>query len=484
MISNNNDIRNLSKDLLAAVRGVMEGKTNKHGHDVVGKETADIDNDGDTDKSDKYLHNRRNKIAASMKKEEVAVDTVIEEDAEQLDELSNKTMISYRTKAEAQIAEKKKGKVSAARKAMKEKRMAGSGMAAKKIQKRSDDEFQEHKDVTDAVTAHVKSVAPKILGKHGFKKVIDNEKKSIFMKADNNAGVVHTVKLHKTDGNHKHHVSSYSTTTGWQSTDDRHDADDWMHSGFKRMADVENHKKAGELRYDNHIKKQVDYHTERGLKESKDEVIANELNESTMSAPERYNHYHDSINGLLKSITGHMKTSKTAAMATKMGNHKGIHWGHVGDLAHVHGELADLHDRLARSGEYKIAQNEAVRKEVETVSEDVELTAEEQAAIDAIFAGMEDGTLDEARGRPRKKPLPASEQEEPEPRQHIMQQLQRAKLSMQGSAKVKFKDGTTHDINGRHAASLLDKYAGMKPHEKEDFQKIIGQSHEGLKSKL
>lgn len=92
MISDNNDIRNLSKDLLAAVRGVMEGKTNKHGHDVVGKETADIDNDGDADKSDKYLHNRRNKIAASMKK----VDTELEEDAEQLDELSKKTLVNYR----------------------------------------------------------------------------------------------------------------------------------------------------------------------------------------------------------------------------------------------------------------------------------------------------------------------------------------------------------------------------------------------------
>ena len=36
--------------------------------DPVGQEDADIDNDGDTDKSDKYLHNRRKAIAKAMKK--------------------------------------------------------------------------------------------------------------------------------------------------------------------------------------------------------------------------------------------------------------------------------------------------------------------------------------------------------------------------------------------------------------------------------
>ena len=36
--------------------------------DPVGEEDADIDNDGDTDKSDKYLHNRRKAIGKAMKK--------------------------------------------------------------------------------------------------------------------------------------------------------------------------------------------------------------------------------------------------------------------------------------------------------------------------------------------------------------------------------------------------------------------------------
>ena len=60
--------------------------------------------------------------------------------------------------------------------------------------------------------------------------------------------------------------------------------------------------------------------------------------------------------------------------------------------------------------------------------------------------------------------------------QHIMQQLQKAKISMTGGAKVAFNDGSSHDIKGSHAASLISKYTGMKPHEKETFQKKIQQS--------
>ena len=37
--------------------------------DPVGKEDGDIDNDGDTDDSDKYLANRRKAIAKAIKKQ-------------------------------------------------------------------------------------------------------------------------------------------------------------------------------------------------------------------------------------------------------------------------------------------------------------------------------------------------------------------------------------------------------------------------------
>jgi hypothetical protein len=47
------------------------GLVTKEALDPVGQEDADIDNDGDTDKSDKYLHNRRKAIGKAIKKKTV-----------------------------------------------------------------------------------------------------------------------------------------------------------------------------------------------------------------------------------------------------------------------------------------------------------------------------------------------------------------------------------------------------------------------------
>lgn len=71
-----------------------------------------------------------------------------------------------------------------------------------------------------------------------------------------------------------------------------------------------------------------------------------------------------------------------------------------------------------------------------------------------------------------------------EANQHIIQQLQRAKTSMRGGETVHFTHGDSTHVPGTHAAKLLDKYAGMKPDEKEAFQKKIGHSHANLKSEL
>jgi hypothetical protein len=68
--------------------------------DPVGKHDADIDNDGDADKSDKYLIARRKAIGKAIRKEEV----------EQIDELSKKTLGSYRTKAARDDKDRSKGR--------------------------------------------------------------------------------------------------------------------------------------------------------------------------------------------------------------------------------------------------------------------------------------------------------------------------------------------------------------------------------------
>jgi hypothetical protein len=67
-----------------------------------------------------------------------------------------------------------------------------------------------------------------------------------------------------------------------------------------------------------------------------------------------------------------------------------------------------------------------------------------------------------------------------EANQHIMNQLQKAKLSMHGGSTIQFTHGSAKHVSGTHAAKLLTKYAGMKPDEKEAFQKKIGHSHEEL----
>jgi hypothetical protein len=55
---------------------------------------------------------------------------------------------------------------------------------------------------------------------------------------------------------------------------------------------------------------------------------------------------------------------------------------------------------------------------------------------------------------------------------------------MRGGETVHFTHGDSHHVSGTHAAKLLDKHAGMKPSEKEAFQKKIGHSHANLKSEL
>lgn len=55
---------------------VLEGKkaVNKHGHDPVGQEDPDVNNDKKVDSTDKYLLNRRKAISTNIRKEEVDLD--------------------------------------------------------------------------------------------------------------------------------------------------------------------------------------------------------------------------------------------------------------------------------------------------------------------------------------------------------------------------------------------------------------------------
>jgi len=155
MIDSNNQFNKLSRSLIDATRNIMEKKTNKHGHDAVGDEDPDIDNDGDIDKSDAYLHNRRKAIAKSMKKEEV----------EEIEELSEPTVRNYYNKAGEQgkkIADKMKmgggdwskdGKDTDTLK----KRAAGRKMALKR---RSGEVKMSEDSINEKDAPHVKDFGP------------------------------------------------------------------------------------------------------------------------------------------------------------------------------------------------------------------------------------------------------------------------------------------------------------------------------------
>ena len=81
-------------------KGKQTARAKGGGLDPVGKEDSDIDNDGDVDKSDSYLKNRRKAIAKAMRKEEFIADAV-EEDGKKkkLDVMKGKNNIKVLTKS-------------------------------------------------------------------------------------------------------------------------------------------------------------------------------------------------------------------------------------------------------------------------------------------------------------------------------------------------------------------------------------------------
>jgi len=79
-----NYYKNLSEQLEAQIR-FLEEMIKKKKLDKVGKEDKDINNDGKVNKSDKYLANRRKKIAMAMKNKKIvkeATSTQVEGDYE------------------------------------------------------------------------------------------------------------------------------------------------------------------------------------------------------------------------------------------------------------------------------------------------------------------------------------------------------------------------------------------------------------------
>ena len=92
------------------------------------------------------------------------------------------------------------------------------------------------------------------------------------------------------------------------------------------------------------IKKNLSNHprVQQALKTANEEV--KELEEGA-GAEKRFQEYHNETAKLMKGIHSALSKHYSAHENT-------AHWGHVGDIRHIHDQLRDIHDRLHEQGEY------------------------------------------------------------------------------------------------------------------------------------
>ena len=102
----------------------------------------------------------------------------------------------------------------------------------------------------------------------------------------------------------------------------------------------------------------------------------------------------------------------------------------------------------------------------------------------------EEVELDEARGRPRKHPVApkkgGDDDEDdygpdtgPEPDQNIVNHLKKA-VDTGGTHEVKFADNSSHKVPAHVAHKVLGAMGKLKPSDRLEIQKHIGQSHKNL----
>lgn len=577
------NIRNLPKGLIDDVRKLMEAKkTNKHGHDPVGKEDSDINNDGKVDSTDSYLHNRRKAIKASMK--EATVDTAdiekkkyisnpdkdkiaklaammskekkgvkeeidsdledelkatrqtkksvegakkrymtkpVKEEAEQIDELSSKTLFSYGKKARKEADKlddpmhRARGRLLASKKTnparggYKLTKVAATfGEEAEQIDELSKDKMLKYlaankKDDTkareqgdmDRMTKRMRGTdmaVRKYTAKPGSKYVkvpateaVENKTGLPMSTAEKNRQYIEVT--HKLG--HKKMVPVHPTNAF--KALNRYKKDPSTKSARIVSEDAEQIDELSTKKLLDYMDKASDARGHRKLPLKKVDNRYAGVAKASAKLDKRFaaNEEAEQIDELSKGTLGsYIKKATNQVFSKGVAGGMGLASSNKEDEAAGHRQVNKAAKRmmgvnkaaskLSGHGYTKVAANE-----------EIELTQEEIERLNAIAQ-----ELDEARGRPPKEGSAAwkarqaaaktGEEEKSEPRQHIMQQLQRAKLSMHGGGDVKFENGETHNIKGSHAAKLIDKYAGMKPAEKEAFQKKIGKSHEHLKSEL
>lgn len=477
MIDSNNQLKSLSKDLLAASRKIIEGKLGTDPKTTREKELA-----AHAPPHDKITHADVLVGRGVLKKHSKSGKLVTKEDVEEIDEISKATMGRYIRRAKDSID------ITAYRQGAKG---STTGPLEKKLTKRHQGIETAVKKLTKEDTSMI--VAGAVLAK---------------MRAKNNDVDQIDEAMNATDRFHQHHST----------------AKDLLKSISQHLS---THADAAKNAKDYKGKKGPNWGHVGSM-----ENIANQLG-SIHDQLARHGEYADTMRESVKLDEARVDGVAAGSMAddghlcaTKV-FHK--EWAEGTPLTTQHAEpdaegLIEWYDVMFEHGiervyteDMEILQAEShERHGKKKMKEEAELEEGEEkgGGYNATIRGRargamgravkkkernlanaraeiarrkmnnEEAELDEARGRPRKNPMPAGQSEEPEPRQHIMQQLQRAKLSMRGGEHVAFKDGTKHHIAGQHAEKILAKYSAMKPAGKEEFQKKISASHAAFKAEL
>jgi len=515
----------VSDSFMHAIKGVLEAKkTNKHGHDEVGKEDDDIDNDGDVDSSDKYLHNRRKAIGKAMMKKEAV---------EELDELSHDTLRSYRMKAKSVAdhggEQRTKGRELAGRKSY-GGRMAG----IEKAKVMAKEEAQLDEISADMKGRYKKAAQHSLDSAQDFKSELDHEgePKGSRVRKDVNR-IIKNRKTGMKRANEEAQIDELSKNKLLDYMDKASDARGHRNLSTKK---VDNRYAGVKKASDKLAKEEAELTSEEiamieakmaGVADGSMEgdkhmcatkVFHKEWNEGT---PIKTMHAEPDADGLIEWYDVMFDHGIERVMTEDMEILQAE--SHMHSKKKMKEEVEEL-DELSKNTMLRyVSANKKETKAAEDKGDygkSVQRMRGTDMAVRKYTAkpgskyvrvpATEEVELDEARGRPKKMGAkdftvhPVTKEklmhnnpehmkkierlqkhgvlEKPkrEADQHIMNQLSKAKTSMRGGETIHFTHGESKHVSGTHAAKLLTKYAGMKPSEKEDFQKKIGHSHEQL----
>lgn len=424
-MDNNNFIKSLSKNLLADVKSILEGKK------------VDQDGDGDNDFDDiqvaRYMAGGMSKKEAIAKAKAASEEGVKESSAMdayadqiRIDELSKSTLATYAIRAKNQMGRdeyragvrmgvrtmdgKGQDEMEKAHVKRADKRHHGIDMALNKLAKEEVEQVDELSKGT--LGSYIKKAAGSAADKgmeHGVKKAEQDEMDRVmnrhmsFSDKDKVREIMKTTHrdVEKPREKAGRRIQGIGRAVSRLTKEEAENVDEGLGRLFRKKPTVTVSRmtssqelpdgekpfqkatntgpfKQPEVQRD--AKGRTLYQRVQAARGVKEEV---ELDEA-MDAKARYEQHHAQLKTLLKSIGEHLDKHKKDAHAytdrfSKDGR-KGPHWGHVGDLASYTERLGDVHDQLARKGEY----NESVE-----VEDDIQLTEQEIEALNLIAEEVE-----------------------------------------------------------------------------------------------